>query len=265
MRARVLERGTDFVRACGVLLVCVLAAGLVNVAPAFAEQPFWQITQNVAPTNIAPGGEGELAVTVTNLGDSAAQGGSDPIAIADVLPNGLRATSIEGATEGFWGSPRCSLSSLRCTLSNAVPPYGFIEMMIHVAAENGAVTGLNEIVVSGGEAPALFAHDPVDVGGTPAGFGVESVQLQPFNEDGTLDTQAGSHPFELTTTIGLNQTLPLENQLNRWVWQRTCILPCLRDWSATPKSFLGAPKHSSRRPTDSIVLPTYAPIALLWA
>ena len=38
-------------------------------------------------------------------------------------------------------------------------------------------------------------------------FGSERFQFQPENEDGTPDTQAGSHPFQLTSTLNLNQTV----------------------------------------------------------
>ena len=37
----------------------------------------------------------------------------------------------------------------------------------------------------------------------PAGFGMAGYELSPLNEDGTPATQAGSHPFQLTTTLVL--------------------------------------------------------------
>jgi hypothetical protein len=38
-----------------------------------------------------------------------------------------------------------------------------------------------------------------------AGFGLESFEQRSLNRDGSLDTQAGSHPYELITTFALNK------------------------------------------------------------
>ena len=43
-------------------------------------------------------------------------------------------------------------------------------------------------------------------------FGVEGYEMTPETEGGLPDTQAGSHPFQLTTLLDLNQRLePTEN------------------------------------------------------
>jgi hypothetical protein len=48
------------------------------------------------------------------------------------------------------------------------------------------------------------------VGSTPASFDVENYEMNPEEEGGALATQAGSHPFQLTTTLMLNEQ-DLEN------------------------------------------------------
>ena len=65
----------------------------------------------------------------------------------------------------------------------------------------------DEVSISGGEAPDVTIRKPLIVSGTPTPFGVEDYGLTPENEDGSVDTQAGSHPFQLTSTLGLNQAV----------------------------------------------------------
>jgi hypothetical protein len=42
--------------------------------------------------------------------------------------------------------------------------------------------------------------------GSPAQFGFERYEFSPENEAGGIETQAAAHPFQLTTTLALNQT-----------------------------------------------------------
>ena len=71
----------------------------------------------------------------------------------------------------------------------------------------GTVTSLQDHAsVEGGGAPQASRDLPIPINGEVAGFGVESFELSPFNEDGTPAAQAGAHPFQLTTTLVLNQT-----------------------------------------------------------
>jgi hypothetical protein len=44
------------------------------------------------------------------------------------------------------------------------------------------------------------------VDGGPLQFGVDNFEQIAFDEDGSVDTQAGSHPYGLTTTLDLNRT-----------------------------------------------------------
>jgi hypothetical protein len=157
--------------------------------------------------------DGLIVLTATNLGDASVNGeGSHRVTIVDKLPPGLRAVFIEGfagaraGTGGSFGAAACSVESLTCTFAKTLPPYHPIEVLVGVDVKPGASPGEpNEASVSGGEAPAVSIRRPVRMCDEPAGVGVENYELTPEEEGGALDTQAGSHPFQLTTTLTLNQ------------------------------------------------------------
>jgi hypothetical protein len=154
---------------------------------------------------------GQIVLVAANLGYAAASGEVQPIAVAAQLPTGLEAVAIEAfdAEDGEEknGPIACSLVSLSCTFAGQLPTFEQIEVIVSVAMKPGAHTG--EVAggsVSGGEIPGKTAARQIAVGGaTP--FGVESYEVTPEEEGGAVDTQAGSHPFQLTTTITLNQVL----------------------------------------------------------
>jgi hypothetical protein len=140
-------------------------------------------------------------------------------------------------------------AGVTCTWGEAfaLPPYEVLEVAIYVEVEPGASSGENEVAVSGGEgyacekqeggvfttslcagatysvpstgsyeahltarevAPASLKR-PVMIGG-PTSFGVEEYTFTNENEGGAADTQAGSHPFQQTTNIALDQGTPVE-------------------------------------------------------
>jgi hypothetical protein len=136
-------------------------------------------------------------------------GSSTPVTIADELPAGLTATSISASAGllGSSGSAECTLATLSCSFSGTLPPYEQIEVTIEV--EVGANVGEgaeNGVSVSGGDAPPVAMRGPVTVGAAPTPYGIERYELLPESADGSPDTQAGSHPFQLTTELALNQT-----------------------------------------------------------
>jgi hypothetical protein len=200
---------------------------LVGAAPAAAAAPWWQLTSSVAPTNLPPGGEGEVLASAANIGDAEASG--EPVTIRDTLPAGLAVQSVSfflfTPVESEFGNEddlksRCStvLSEVTCSFPanlRSLQPYQRLEIRITVKVETDApLKADNEVTVDGGEAPRASIRRPVTVQGGPTPFGVESYQLTPENEGGSLDTQAGSHPFQLTTTLGLNQAFTLDRGLN---------------------------------------------------
>jgi hypothetical protein len=210
----------------GGVLACVLLAGLVSAAPALALSPVWTITSIAAPTHLTPGSTSaadhdQIILRAENVSAAPAEGALSPIVLSDTLPAGLTARSIEGNIEGKGILPRpsshlsCTLSPLRCTSVKTVTSYGVVQVSIGVDVEPGAVSGaVNRGSISGGGAGAVSVGEPVAVSAIPAGFGVEHYDLTATNEDGSAVTQAGSHPFQVTATLDLNQKIGLALGVN---------------------------------------------------
>jgi hypothetical protein len=170
-------------------------------------------TGRVVTVGRAPQSDGVIVATVVDLGDASTSGEGR---IVDQLPAGLKAVSVEGvqAERGTEHShlAGCSLKALKAGEAPAavcptggVAPYSLIEVRIGVAVEAGARTGeLNEVSVSGGGAPPASISRPVTISSSPTPFGLEDYELTPEEEGGVVDTQAGSHPFQTTFTVLLN-------------------------------------------------------------
>ena len=187
-----------------------LALAVMGAAPAFAEGPWWRIASEVAPTYLPPGGNGQLLVVVSNLGDGTVNGSKIPVVIADKLAPGLTATGISGETR-FENETKCSLATLSCTYAGVLYPYERLAVTIDVKVAEPPGTAISlpdEVTVEGGGASRVSSIQHVTVSGEPTPFGVQDYELSPLNEDGTPATQAGSHPFQLTTTVVMNQTRP---------------------------------------------------------
>ncbi len=185
-------------RAAVLFLVPALILAVLALGPsaAFAGVPAFSVTTISAPTNLPPGGEGKLVLEIDNLGGAPTSGASNPIVITDQLPAGLTATVAEGCEI----AP--TLQSVRCEDKGQLAPFSHtqVQITVKVAADTDSSV-VNEVNVSGGGAIGLVSREAVTVSAKPAGFGVESLKVVPTNENGSVDTQAGSHPFQLTTTL----------------------------------------------------------------
>jgi hypothetical protein len=105
----------------------------------------------------------------------------------------------------------CSASgqTVTCLYGTPVRPFERIIMAINVKASAGAPAGVSEASVAGGGAQPVVSRRTLVPGETVPSYGVENYELVPEEEGGGVDTQAGSHPFQLTTTLALNtQTVP---------------------------------------------------------
>jgi hypothetical protein len=195
-----------------VFLAISSLTALAGSSSAFAASPWWHLTIGSRPTNLAPGGKGNLVLTAINVGDAPAGGAAGPVTILDTVPAGLTAlsataTAVNGGNSD--GPVNCSLKArplVACSFAGVLPPYDQIEVVVTVGVGEGTEGGVrDELAVSGGGAPAAQLARPLTISEELTPFGVEDYELSNEEPGGIPATQAGSHPFQQTTTIVLNQ------------------------------------------------------------
>jgi uncharacterized repeat protein (TIGR01451 family) len=215
---------------CSLPVVLVSCLLFVGAASAVTPGAGFTIASVATPTNFSAGdnagcesekGEslGPLAkcdayqVTVTNRGSVATREGA-PITITDVLPAGLTVQQISllysgDPASGFdHGEEDCSMVSVRCEFPEALGPDETLRMTVRVTVNPGAAGSLTDTAsVSGGGVTQASTSVQNTNGALAPPFGVNAFDLTPFASDGTTDSQAGGHPYELGTTVSLNNVL----------------------------------------------------------
>ncbi len=202
-----------FLKRCVLFAAVVVCVSLLGGAgEAFAGMPWWHVNTISAPANLS-GGEGRMVVELSDLGDAEVRGFESPVTIVDQLPAGVSASAVygEGGGEdeaGFYGDPfmKCAIAgqTVTCRYTGPLFAYDRLSIAITVSVAPGAGRGMNEVNVSGGGAPAVVSQRALALGESVPAYGVENYELTPEEEGGGLDTQAGSHPFQLSTTLTLN-------------------------------------------------------------
>ncbi|HUN78646.1 MAG TPA: hypothetical protein VMU32_06995 [Solirubrobacteraceae bacterium] len=226
-------------RAAIVLAVGVSACGMLS-SSALAEtsstpRPGWMLTAGSYPTALHPGGSGTIVVNVINDGAAASSG---QITVTDTLPAGVTAEEAgePGSFNPFGGQEEVSIanndwectgngpggvvagaSTVTCTNKEAlssIPGGGGspatsvkspcrVAVKVHLPA--GETTETNHVTIAGGGALApASTSDQLLVSSKELPFGFEGWRVWASNANGTLDTQAGSHPYEVTFAYKLN-------------------------------------------------------------
>ncbi len=189
-----------------ILMACGLMFVFVSVALSDAPAPGYEAIGRFAPTNLPPGGEGLLILYVYNLGG--AQGSEGPT-VTDRLPAGLEAINEVVYEKQSTILPKeCSEGAVvTCQLA----PIGIgglpdiIRIPVRMSADPSSEP--DRVTVSGGGALGVAnATVPVHYGVGPAPLGFANADAWVTNADGTVDTQAGSHPYELTVAFATNST-----------------------------------------------------------
>ena len=202
--------------------------------------------------------EDTIVAAAEDRGDAATSGA---VTVKDALPPGMEPVAIKGVAGGNLhnttlnrGPVDCTVATLTCHFEPYEPeagrqihpslrPYEEIEVDITVRPAPGAVAGEhNTVTVSGGGAthPATASRE-LELGSTER-FGFEDYQLIPESPGGAIDTQAGSHPFQLTNITTLNAAPPLnlEGELTELDFPKTVGLT--KDVIAElPPGFIGNP------------------------
>jgi hypothetical protein len=159
---------------------------------------------------ISSGGSGRLVATVTNLGDAPITTPSNPVIIVDHLPEGVEAKLAEGFISlGSTGTVNCEVKApdeVVCAFEGELPPFEALEIEIaaNLTGEPPVQGKPGEVTVSGGNAPTKSSPQEIKFSPEPAPFGFEHFSAESEEEGGTPTSHAGSHPFQLTTTIQLN-------------------------------------------------------------
>jgi hypothetical protein len=197
-----------FRRAVPAIVTLVILA-VVAGPPAGAAVPRWHLTTISAPAN-PPGGEGIVVAEVGDLGDAMVNAEEHPVTIVDTLPAGVSPLKVDGEGEDTENGHNIALScpfvgqTVTCSFNRRLLPYERLRVVMKVSVTPGQGEGHNEVSVSGGNAPPLFSRRALNLPDAPRPYGVDTYELTPEEEDGAFDTQAGSHPFQLTTTLLLN-------------------------------------------------------------
>jgi hypothetical protein len=224
-RSTMLRRRAVLVAASiGVVLGALAGAPAALAGVEAAPVPHWHLQSRAAPTNLPLNGVAEIMARAINLGDAEASGaGANKITITDELPAGVTPVQAfpvsnhfqsesgeeqkaEERMHGYTCAPIVG-QRVECSYTGKLAPYEELQITIHVKVEAGApAEPENVVTVKGGgarEDPPL--RQKLKINGQPTHFGVEAYEMSAENEEFEPDTQAGSHPFQLTTTFNLNQ------------------------------------------------------------
>jgi hypothetical protein len=213
VRASVLIRG--FVLAVALMTIGVLS---VSAAPSFAASgAWWHLDSTAYPTQLQSGGTGDIFVSAVNRGYEDASGTGTPIVLSDKLPAGVEATNVTGRAAPDFSTatpvsppyPECGYTAheVSCSYVGVVKPYSRLWMVVAVRiAAAPAPEEASRIAVSGAEISGNAIASALKLAGGEVPFGIEKYELAPEEVGGGIATQAGVHPFQLTTTVAFNKT-----------------------------------------------------------
>ena len=147
-------------------------------------------------------------IVARNIGSVASSG---PIAISDILPEGVEAKGVmaeelqSGAVRvQLFEGEACGLLRPQCTYTGAIAPGGALIMTVNVIVKSGVTGTVSNVaeVEGGGGASVVttLATAPSNtIEGALPQFALEGFYMTASGLDGSPDTQAGGHPYAVST------------------------------------------------------------------
>lgn len=199
-------------------VLAVLAGPAVQPAMAIEAAPSWKISAISYPTLFAPGpldsseGVPGYSVIVRNVGGKDTSG---KITVKNTLPPAVTFSSEESvravigrAAAGAEVACKKSGKNLTCSTNEALPPGEVLVLKIPVEVASTATGVLSDVVeVEGGGTANATATVLTEVSDLESSFGflsgAQGLNSSLRRADGSVATQAGSHPYELDVTFQL--------------------------------------------------------------
>ncbi len=204
------------------LTAALLALAALAAAPSLAASagPHWSIASQSEPTFFKAGDTADAYRLVIRNDGALPSTHGNAVTVTDTLPHGLTATKVSARGEGAngTGSPRYEMTcpgapvteTVTCTYTEApnagpVLPGATIVVTVVVSIPAG-VQALkpNSATVSGGGAASASTTETTPIDEQPVPFGLAFFDTDIADEAGNTDTQAGSHPYELTASLAYN-------------------------------------------------------------
>jgi hypothetical protein len=220
---------------CVTLVVAALFAGAASAA---TPAPGWTIDGFPTPTHFSEGdnarclqglenGNTETCdayeISVADAGSVASDGSA--ITLDDLLPAGLKVQKVAFFWSGF-SPPETDLGGFLCSTSAAgggtevqcqlntnefglppVAPDDTLKVFIYVTVEGASGALASNASVAGGGGGQASIPVTNEVSSSPPPFEASAFSVLIAGADGAADTQAGGHPYELTTTIDLANSI----------------------------------------------------------
>ena len=190
-------------------MAVAIALGVGLPCSATAAAAGWRIDA-LSNTTAAPGGTLDHLVQVTNVAETASDGG--PVALVARLPPGVTAVSTANesagasfACSGPRGAPVAGASVVTCAETGVVARRDVRVLRLTVAIDPGATGTLTSAFeVSGGGLGAASTVDPTRIAAGAPDFGVDAFDGQVTDSAGDPFAQAAGHPFAISTSIDFN-------------------------------------------------------------